>query len=80
MQLWGWLRVLTGQHSHSATLYALPPLEKAEAAAADRQPQQQQQKEYCLRMAFKLTPKYSSKLQVGTTLTAGGCAVNLVLA
>lgn len=34
-----------------------------------RQQQQQQhpqpnQKEYCLRMAFKLTPTYSSKLQV----------------
>jgi hypothetical protein len=29
-----------------------------------QQPQQPPQKEYCLRMAFKLTPTYSSKLQV----------------
>lgn len=79
--LWEWLTAIsTGRSLDNGVLPALqkPPF--------DPQQQQQQQqtlpgaaavgagqhaeKEYCLRMAFKLTPKYSSKLQVSTLETA----------
>lgn len=78
--LWEWLTsISTGRSSGTG---ALPALQKP---LVDPQQQQQQQqtlpgaaaagqhaeKEYCLRMAFKLTPKYSSKLQVITNQAAG---------
>jgi hypothetical protein len=68
--IWAWLQSLTRVNTYGET-GALPALQKAAAVEQQQQQQghlQQQQpaeKEYCLRMAFKLTPKYSSKLQVG---------------
>lgn len=70
---WAWLQSLTQGNGHSES-GALPALQKAAAVEQQQQQQghlQQQQpaeKEYCLRMAFKLTPKYSSKLQVRCTI------------
>lgn len=62
--MWEWLlQNVLGGSRHSK--YSLPVLDKP--AAPEQQQQQhgqQQQPEYCLRMAFKLTPAYSSQLQV----------------
>lgn len=64
--MWAWLQAFTVS-SRDDAVSTLPVLKKP--AAEQQQLEQQQlqplaEKEFCLRMAFKLTPKYSNKLQV----------------
>lgn len=70
--LWDWL-IKHNPFDRNDTSSFLPVLQKP--VVMDQQQQQQQQlsvpssKEYCTRMAFKLTPKYSNQLQVNCVHT-----------
>ena len=67
--LWDQLRAIF--RHEGVDRYSLPVLQKPSAGKQDQQQEQQLgrqpvEKEYCSRMVFKLTPKYSSQLQVSS--------------
>jgi len=61
--LWDWLIKLSCFERNDARS-CLPVLQKQAVVGQQQQLSVPSSKEYCTRMAFKLTPKYSNQLQV----------------